>query len=207
MTKPEIERLLNLSVSTVNQLFIDAGRENGAIKYKLDHTSGSFIADFTLDEVIYAMSLRKRSDNEVERFIIKEGFIDHGNKPVPKGKVPSLEPIDGTEEFLKAVSRYPKKRCCATCSFVTSKTKKNSKPVYKPYCKLYGRFLFRMKANPYKSWCDSWEYSGKKAMVWYKSGRPDDGKLLGYDRSVFKSVDRSDGRLVNEVGISGSLLS
>ena len=203
MTKPELEKLLGVVRNTINPLFIQASEHNSSIKFKLSHVSKSYIADFTLTEIMEAMSFYRNGKglSDIEKMQIEEGFIDHGNSPVYKGKDKRIIPYEGTKEFIRAVKIYPRKRCCSTCAFCKRKMKSGSRPVWKPFCNLYSKFLFRMNANPYKSYCDSWEYSGLEPMIWYKNGMPDNGTFLGYDNRLFNNKHAKGNHLVDEEGL------
>lgn len=212
MTREQIAVVLDVSKQFVYEAFKAAQKEHPELKEKTISSNTNQKgkgADYTLDETLLAMSYARdgKGISELEKTFIEESFSMRPKKPKAIG-------IDGTEEFLKKVSAFPKMRCCSTCSFCTRMSMRNSKPVMKPYCNFWSRFLHRIKANPYKDFCKQWEYSDRPPLVFYKAGSPANvdihgnvkNEVLGYDVSNFGKSDGKGITLVTDIGISGQEL-
>ena len=174
--------------------------------YNPANNKKGFGFDYTLEQVLLAMSYLREGKglSQIETITITEDFT---MRPPEKVKAKGIE---GTEEFLKKVANYPKKKCCSTCSFCTKSTMRNRKPVLKPFCKLYNRFLHRINANPYKDYCSSWEYSNKEPLIFYTAYSPSNidihgnikNEVMGFDVSNFGKSDSKEVKLVTDIGFS-----
>lgn len=212
MTREQIAECLNRSGQWVFEAFQAAQKKHPELKETTERTADpqhGESADYTLDEVLLALSYARdgKGISEIEREFIKDSFTMR-----PPKKLKALG-IDGTEEFLYKIRDFPKKKCCSTCAFCTKMSMRNRKPVLRPYCNLYQRFLHRMNANPYKDWCAQWKYSGKEPLVFYRAGSPgnidldgnEDRKIMGIDASEFNKNDKAEKTertaLVTDIGI------
>lgn len=151
------------------------------------------------------MSYARNGDGitEYEKAVIKDCFTIR-----PPSKLKGIG-IDGTEEFLWQVKNFPKKKCCSTCSRCARSAIRNSRPVMRAYCLYWKRFLYMMKANPYKDYCAQWEFSDRKPLVFYKKDSPVnvdiDGntvnEVMGYPLERFGRKKSKDVRLVTDIGL------
>lgn len=207
MTREQIANTLEVSGQFVYEAFKAAQKAHPELKETTDASNTNHKgmgADYTLEEVLLAMSYARdgKGISGIEKMFLEENFSMRSKKPVAVG-------IDGTEEFLRKVSAFPKMRCCSTCSFCTKMSMRNMKPVKKPYCNFWSRFLHRIKANPYKDCCKQWEYSNKPPLIFYKAGSPANvdihgnvrNEVLGYDVSNFGSSKSKEIMLVTDIGI------
>ena len=212
MTRHQIAESLDLHINYVNLAFETAIKEHPELDIydcTKNNKKGNG-ADYTLEQILLAMSYLRdgKGLTELERIILEEDF---SMRPVEKVKAKGIE---GTEEFLQKVANYPKKKCCSTCAYCTKAAMRNRKPVMKPFCNFWSRFLHRMKNNkgmtpsPYNDWCNQWEYSGKEPLIFYTHDSPVNldiygnvkNEVMGYDVSKF-SKDNKEGALVTDVGI------
>ena len=200
MTRQQISKALGICLNYVNIIFETAIKEHPEL-----NTYGKPVAnqqiDYPLNAVFLALSYIRNGAGltEIEKIIIEESFT---MKPVKK---PKAIGIDGTEEFLEKLKKRPNKKCCSTCAYCIKSTIRNQKPVYVPFCKLWDRYIFPMKAHPYKDHCKSWEKSDKEPLIFYKPDSPVNvdiygntkNQLLGFDVSEF---GKETGSLVTEEG-------
>lgn len=208
MTRRQIAESLNLHINYINSAFEAAIKEHSELNLydPATHNQKGFGIDYTLDQVLLAMSYFREGKgiSEFEQIMLEEDFT---MRPPEKVKAKGIE---GTEEFLEMVKRNPKKRCCSTCAYCIKATMRNRKPVPKPYCKLWERFLNRLKANPYKDYCKSWEYSEKEPLIFYTHYSPINvdiygnvkNEVLGFDVSEFGKSSSGDVTLVTDIGIN-----
>ena len=212
MTRQQIAESLELHINYINYAFEAAIKEHPELDIhdpSLHNQKGKG-ADYTLEQVLLAVSYLREGKGitEIERITLEEDF---SMRPPEKVKAKGIE---GTEEFLEAVARNPKKKCCATCSFCIKSTMRNRKPVQKPYCQLWKRFLHRLKADPYNDHCRQWEYSGKEPLIFYTHDSPvnvdiygnTNNKVMGYDISNFGKKSSNKIKLVTDVGLSSVVL-
>lgn len=206
MTRKQIAEILGLHIQVVHSAFELCGKEYSEIKEKSATYNGHKPVEFDLEEVLLAMSYARdgKGISELEKCILQDSYSE------PKKNETKKFGIEGTVEFLKKIKNYPKKKCCSTCSFCVKACMRNRKPVAKPYCNLWNRFLNKINANPYKDWCNLWEYSNKEPLIFFEAGQPSNlditgnikNEVMGFDVSNFHSNSREKGTLVNEIGIS-----
>ena len=212
MTRQQIATTLGVHINYIHTAFEVAIKEHPELDL-YDHAKYNqkgFGIDYTLEEVLLGMSYYRdgKGLSELEKAMIIDDFT---MRPVEKAKAIGIK---GTEEFLERVKRYPKLHCCATCSFCTKSAMRNRKPVMKPYCKLWERFLHRINADPYKDYCKQWEYSGKKPLIFYTADSPTNldiygntrNEVMGFDVSNFKSNSDVPGQLVTDIGLNEEVL-
>jgi len=212
MTRQQIAESLDLHINYVNSAFEAAIKEHPELDLydpSINNRKGMG-ADYTLEQVMLAMSYLRdgKGLSELEKIMLEEDFTMREPE-----KVKAIG-IEGTEEFLKKVANYPKKKCCSTCAFCTKAAMRNRKPVMKPYCNFWKRFLHRMKTDkgtmpsPYNEWCNQWEYSGKEPLIFYTADSPANldiygnvrNEVMGFDVSVF-GKDSKEVKLVTDVGM------
>ena len=212
MTRQQIATVLGVHINRIHSAFELAIKEHAELD--LYEPSKNNIKnkgiDYTLEQVLLAMSYYRdgKGASVLERAMITDEF---SMRPVEKIKAKGIE---GTEEFLERVKRYPKLHCCSTCAYCTKSAMRNRKPVMKPYCKLWERFLHRINANPYRDYCRQWEYSGKEPLIFYTADSPSNvdiygntkNEVMGVDISKFSSKVDGTGRLVTDVGFSDDVL-
>lgn len=204
MTRKQIAESLGIHIQIVHDAFERCCKVHPEIKEKAGAYSRNKAAEYTIDEILLAMSFARdgKGISRIEQFLLREDF-----KKI-KPETPALG-IDGTEEFLRKVRNFPKKKCCSTCAYCVKAFARNRKPVAKPYCKIWSRFLNRINVNPYKDWCKQWEYSGTEPLVFFKAEEPANldmngnvkNEVMGFDISNFHSHSDGEIRLVNEIGI------
>lgn len=212
MTRQQIAESLDFHINYVNSAFEAAIKEHPELDLVIpsENNKKGHGYDYTLEQVLLAMTYlrNKKGISELEKTILEEDFTMR--KPE---KVKALG-IEGTDEFLKKVANYPKKKCCSTCIYCVKATMRNCKPVMKPYCNLWERFLHRLKNNknkttdPYNDYCTSWEYSHKEPLIFYTHKSPTNvdiygntkNEVLGFDISVFGKKTESV-QLVTDVGL------
>ena len=206
MTRQQIARSLDLHINYIHSAFEAAIKEHPELSLydPSENNQKGFGVDYTLEQVLLAMSYLRdgRGISEVEKIILTEDFTMR-----PPEEVKAIG-IKGTEEFLRKVRNFPKKKCCSTCAFCTKSTMRNRKPVMKPYCNLWKRFLHRLNADPYNDWCRQWEFSGKEPLVFYAAESPVNldiygnvrNKVMGFDVSAFGKKPGKEIRLVTDVG-------
>lgn len=212
MTRQQVSETLGVHINRVHKAFEDAIKEHPELdlyKPKKNNQKDGGV-DYTLEQVLLAMSFYRdgKGASELERAMITDDF---SMRPVEKIKAIGIE---GTEEFLERVKRYPKLHCCSTCAYCTKSAMRNRKPVMKPYCKLWERFLHRLNANPYKDHCKQWEYSGKEPLIFYTANSPTNvdiygntrNEVMGFDTSNFSSDADGTGKLVTDVGFDDDFL-
>jgi len=207
MTRQQIAESLDLHINYINSAFEAAIKEHPELDIYdcAKNNRKGMGADYTLEQVLLAMSYLRdgRGISEIEKIMLSEDFSMR-----PPEKVKAIG-IKGTEEFIRKVKNYPKKKCCSTCSFCTKSTMKNRKPVLKPYCLLWERFLHRLNADPYNDYCRQWEYSGKEPLIFYTHNSPTNvdiygnvkNEVMGFDVSEFGKKSDGEIRLVTDVGL------
>lgn len=206
MTRQQIAESLGLHINYIHSAFESAIKEHPELSLysPSENNQKGKGADYTLEQVLLALSYLRdgKGISEIERIMIEEDFSMR-----PPEKVRAIG-IKGTEEFLRKVANYPKKKCCSTCSFCTKSTMRNRKPVLKPYCNLWKRFLHRLNADPYNDWCNQWEFSDKEPLVFYTAESPTNvdiygnvrNEVMGFDVSAFGKKPSGEVRLVTDVG-------
>ncbi len=207
MTRLQISQTLGVHINRIHAAFELAIKEHPELDLfdpSKNNRQGIGI-DYSLEDVLLAMSYYREGKgiSELEKIMIEEDF---SMRPVERAKAVGIE---GTEEFLERVKRYPKLHCCSTCAYCIKSTMRNKKPTLKPYCKLWERFLHRIKANPYKDYCRQWEYSGKEPLIFYTADSPTNldiygntkVEVMGFDKSNFGKSDSNEVRLVTDIGL------
>ena len=215
MTRQQIAESLDLHINYVNSAFEAAIKEHPELDIynNAKNNKKGMGADYTLEQVMTAMSYIRdgKGLTEIEKILLEEDFT---MREPEKAKAIG---IDGTEEFLKKVANYPKKKCCSTCAYCTKAAMRNRKPVMRPFCNFWSRFLHRMKndkgmtPSPYNDWCNQWEYSNKEPLIFYTHDSPINldiygnvkNEIMGYDISKF-SKDNKEIKLVTDVGLDES---
>lgn len=207
MTRKQIAEALDIHINRVHEAFELCGKYHPEIKEKSSTYKNNCACDFTLDEVLLAMSYYHSGNGltNIEVCLIKENFTM--NKKVNKA-----EYIKGTEEFLRKVRNFPKSRCCSTCIYCTKSYMRNKKPVYRPFCKFWERFLNMMGVNPYKDWCKQWEFSKNEPLVFTTDTSISNidingnvrNEVLGFDVSNFHSKTEKEIKLVTDIGLSSA---
>ena len=208
MTRQQLAECLGMHINYINNAFEVAIKEHP----ELDihdcslHNQKGCGTDYTLDQIFLAMSYFRDGNgiSEIEKIIIEESFTMR-----PKKKLKAIG-IKGTEEFLEKIKKRPRKKCCSTCSFCTKSTMRNRKPVLKPFCKFWERFLHRLNADPYNDYCRQWEYSGKEPLIFYTAESPANldiygnvkNEVMGFDISEFGKKSDGEVRLVTDEGLS-----
>lgn len=213
MTRQQIAEVLGVHINRIHAAFENAIKEHNELDLydsKKNNQKG-YGTDYTLEEVLLAMSYYRDGTglSELEKAMITDDFSMR-----PKEKAKAIG-IKGTEEFLERVKRYPKLHCCSTCAYCTKSAMRNRKPVMKPYCKLWERFLHRINANPYKDYCKQWEYSGKEPLIFYTADSPINldiygntrNEVMGFDKSAFSSKADGTVRLVTDIGFDEDVLN
>ncbi len=207
MTRQQVAESLDLHINYINSAFEAAIKEHPELNtYDCAKNNRKGMgADYSLEQVLLAMSyLREgRGISEIEKIILSEDFSMR-----PPEKVKAIG-IKGTEEFLRKIKNFPKKKCCSTCAYCTKSTMRNRKPVMKPYCNLWERFLHRLNADPYNDHCKQWEYSNKAPLIFYTHDSPINvdihgnvkNEVLGFDVNEFGRGTSSEVRLVTDVGL------
>lgn len=168
MTQREIAELLGLEKDAVKHLFQQARAICPSIaeKSKTYHNTGLSI-DYTFDEVITALNLSRNGLSLAAKEILEQEFID----PVKPARDLYLwaKYIKGSEEFHNELEKNNKLKCCSTCVYCFSRVMKTK---HHPFCSFYNSYLSRLKANPYKSFCSTYEYSGY-AFFWKRKCEPE----------------------------------
>lgn len=207
MTRQQVAESLDLHINYINSAFEAAIKKHPELNIYdcAKNNRKGMGADYTLEQVLLAMSYLRdgRGISEIEKIMLSEDFSMR-----PPEKVKAIG-IKGTEEFLRKVKNYPKKKCCSTCSFCTKSTMRNRKPVLKPYCLLWERFLHRLNADPYNDYCRQWEYSGKEPLIFYTHNSPTNvdiygnvkNEVMGFDVSQFGKGSDGEVKLVTDVGL------
>lgn len=207
MTRQQIAQSLDLHINYIHSAFEAAIKEHPELNLydSSRNNQKGFGVDYTIEQVLLAMSYLRdgKGISELERIMLEEDFT---MRQPEKAKAIGIK---GTEEFLRKVANYPKKRCCSTCAYCTKASMRNRKPVMKPYCNLWERFLHRLNADPYNDYCRQWEYSDKEPLIFYTADSPTNvdihgnvrNEVLGFDVSCFGK--KSDGvvKLVTDVGL------
>ena len=212
MTRQQIAESLDLHINYIHEAFESAIKEHPELDVydASEHNKKDCGVDYTLEQVMLALSYLRDGNglSEVEKILIEEDF---SMRPPEKAKAKGIE---GTEEFLKKVANFPKKKCCSTCAYCTKSSMRNRKPTMKPYCNLWERFLHRLKndkgktTDPYNDYCNQWEYSGKEPLIFYTHDSPTNldiygntkNTVLGFDMSCFGKKAKEDVKLVTDVG-------
>ena len=207
MTRQQIAEALDLHINYINLAFELATKEHPELNLydpSVNNRKGSSI-DYTLEQVLLAMSYLRdgKGLSEYEKILVEEDFTMR-----PPEKVKAIG-IKGTEEFLEKIARYPKKRCCSTCAYCTKASMRNRKPVMKPFCNLWERFLHRLNADPYNDYCTSWEYSNKEPLIFYTHDSPTNvdihgnvkNEVMGFDVSNFGKESAGEVKLVTDIGM------
>lgn len=207
MTRQQISETLDLHINYINSAFESAIKEYPELDIHdcSKHNRKGMGADYTLEQVLLAMSYLRdgKGISDIERIILEEDFT---MRPPEKAKAIGIK---GTEEFLKKVANFPKKKCCSTCSFCTKSTMRNRKPVLKPFCRFWERFLHRLNADPYNDYCRQWEYSGKEPLIFYTAESPANldiygnvkNEVMGFDISEFGKGSGGEVKLVTDEGL------
>lgn len=207
MTRQQISETLGIHINHINYAFEHAIKEHPELNiydYSKNNKKG-YGADYTLEQILLAMTYFRDGHGitDIEKAMIEDDFSMR-----PPEKVKAIG-IEGTEEFLEAIRYYPKKRCCSTCAYCTKASMRNRKPVMKPFCNLWDRFLHRIKANPYKDHCKQWEFSGKEPLIFYTAESPtnldiygnEKNEVLGFDISNFGKKSNGEINLVTDIGL------
>lgn len=207
MTRQQIAETLNCHISYIHSAFESAIKEHPELNIynPAEHNQKGQGVDYTLEQVFLALSYFRdgKGISEIERFMIEDNFTMRPPKEV------KAVGIDGTDEFLKKIKNYPKRQCCSTCAYCTKSTMRNRKPVLKPYCKFWERFLHRLNANPYNDWCKQWEYSNKEPLIFYKHDSVSNvdihgnvkNEVMGFDVSEFGKKSNGKVQLVTDIGL------
>ena len=207
MTRQQIADSLDLHINYINSAFESALKEHPELDIHdcSKHNRKGMGADYTLEQILLAMSYLRdgKGISGIERIMLEEDFT---MRPPEKAKAIGIK---GTEEFLRKIKNFPKKKCCSTCAYCTKSTMRNRKPVMKPYCNLWERFLHRLNADPYNDYCRQWEYSNKKPLVFYTHNSPTNvdiygntkNEVLGFDVSQFGKDSGKEVKLVTDVGL------
>lgn len=206
MTRKQVAELLGIHIQIVHEAFESCGKSHSEIKEKSALYNGHKSVDFTIEEVLLAMSYARQGKgiSELEKCILKDEFSTYESEKCQKSFG-----IDGTQDFLRIIKAFPKKKCCSTCSFCVKAYMRNKKPIAKPYCNLWDRFLNKINANPYKDWCVQWEYSNREPLIFFSSEEPCNldfngnvkNEVMGFDISNFHSKSDGEAKLVNEIGV------
>ncbi len=206
MTRKQVAELLGIHIQIVHEAFESCGKSHPEIKEKSALYNGHKAVDFTIEEIILAMSYARQGKgiSELEKCILKDEFPNYKSKKCQK-----KFGINGTQDFLRKIKVFPKKKCCSTCAFCVKACMRNKKPIAKPYCNLWNRFLNKIYANPYKDWCEQWEYADREPLIFFSSEEPNnldfDGnaknEVMGFDISNFHSKSNGEIKLVNEIGV------
>lgn len=168
MTQREIAELLGMDKDIVKYYFQQARAICPSIadKSKTYNNTGLAI-DYTLEEVITALNMSRNGLSLAAREILEQEFIN------PTGPARDIyywtKYIQGTEDFNKALEENNKVKCCSTCAYCFARAKKTR---HHPFCSFYNSYLTRLKADPYKSYCTTYEYSGY-AFFWRKRSEPE----------------------------------
>lgn len=207
MTRQQIADSLDLHINYINAAFESAIKEHPELNIynPSEHNKKGCGIDYTLEQVLLGLSYLRDGHgiSEMEKIIIEEDFtMREPEKPKAIG-------IEGTEEFLLKIKNYPKFRCCSTCAYCTKSSMRNRKPVLKPYCNLWERFLHRIKANPYKDHCMQWEYSDREPLIFYTADSPSNvdiygnikNEVMGFDVSNFGKPSGNEIKLVTDIGL------
>ncbi len=210
MTRQQIAEVMDCHINYIHSTFEAAIKENPELDiYDPSNNQKGKGCDYTLEQVLLAMSYYREGHgiSEIEKAILTDEFTMR-----PPEKVKAIG-IKGTDEFLKKIKNYPKKKCCSTCVYCTKSTMRNRKPIPKPFCKLWDRFLNRIKVDPYNDWCNQWEYSNQEPLIFYEHNSPVNldiygnikNEVMGFDVSEFSK--KSDGKikLVTDIGFSEPL--
>ena len=168
MTQKEIAELLGIRKDLVKYLFQQARAISPSIaeKSKTYHNTGLSI-DYTLEEAITALNLSRNGLSLAAREILEQEFVD----PVGSARDRNAwsRYIDGSEEFQNELEKNNKQKCCSTCVYCFARVKKTR---HHPFCSFYNSYLSRLNANPYKSFCSTYEYSGY-AFFWKLKCEPE----------------------------------
>lgn len=207
MTRAQIAESLDLHINYVSSAFEAAIKEHPELDlYDPSNNKKGMGVDYTLEQVYLALSYLRdgKGISEIEKNLLTEDFkMREPEKLKAKG-------IRGSEEFIEKIKKYPKLRCCSTCAYCTKSTMRNRKPVPKPFCNLYERFLHRIKADPYKDHCNHWVYSGKEPLIFYEHNSPTNvdiygnvkNEILGYDLKCFGKENTDEAKLVIDIGFT-----
>jgi hypothetical protein len=202
MTRNQLAEATDIRIEYINLAFKEAYKERPELKKEKD-------ADYTLEEIYFAMQYLRNGKGmtELEKVMLEEGFTMR--EPEPAKAIG----IKGTEEFVRKVKNYPKKKCCATCAYCTKSTVKNNKPILFPYCLYYERYIHLMnrrqkyRVDVYNDYCYAWKFSEKEPLIFYKSESPSNldiygnvkNEVMGFDVSSFGK--KSEG-LVTDIGMT-----
>lgn len=211
MTRKQIAESLNVHVNYINIAFEKAIKEHPELDlfdYSL-HNQKDCGIDYTLEQVMLGLSYLRNGKglSELEKIIIEEDFT---MRPQKTAKAIG---IDGTEEFIRKVNNFPKKKCCATCAYCTKSTVRNQKPTLYPFCLYHERYLHLLKSDKgkidvYNDYCYAWKYSEKEPLIFYKADSPTNldiygnvkNEVMGFDVSAF-GKDSKEVKLVTDVGM------
>lgn len=206
MTRKQIAEVLGIHIQIVHDAFEQCGKSHPEIKEKSASYNGHKAVDFSIEEILLAMSYARcgKGISNLQECILKDEFQRYRPKETTKDFG-----IKGTQDFLEKVKNFPKKKCCSTCTYCVKAYMRNRKPVAKPFCNLWNRFLNKINVNPYKDWCVQWEYSDQEPLVFFTSEEPCNldsngnikNEVMGFDISNFHSKSDGEIRLVNEIGI------
>ena len=203
MTRQQISISTGIRIEYINSAFQESYKQNPELKKEKD-------ADYTLEEIYFAMQYLRNGKGmtELEKAFLEEDFTMR--EPEPAKAIG----IDGTEEFVRKVKNFPKKKCCATCAYCTKSTVRNNKPILFPYCLYRERYIHLMNRknggkgiDVYNDYCFAWEYSNKEPLIFYKADSPTNldiygnvkNEVMGFDVSSFGK--KSEG-LVTDIGMT-----
>lgn len=210
MTCLQIAKALNLHVNNIYDAFKAAVKEHPELENPNKAKNSPIGTDYTLEQVLLAMSYLRDGNgiSEIEKIMLTEDFT---MRPPPKAKAKGIK---GTEDFIEKIKTNPKKKCCATCSYCTKSTIRNRKPVLRPYCNLWERFIIRLKADPYNDHCRLWEYSGQEPLIFYTHDSPTNvdiygnvkNEILGFDVSKFGKESKGEVSLITDIGVDTDVI-
>lgn len=213
MTRQQIADSLGVCVAYINYAFEAAIKEHPELNIYTPskHNQKGHGVDYTLEQVLLGLSYFREGHGISE--LEKQNIIDDFTMREPEK--PKAIGIKGTEEFLKRIARYPRRQCCSTCSYCTKSTMRNKKPVLKPFCLLWDRFLHRLNANPYTDYCKQWEYSKREPLIFYTADSPTNldiygnvkNNIMGFSLDNFGKESGGEVRLVTDKGIGKIPLS
>lgn len=202
MKEYEIVKLLKVWDKSVRAAIKTAAEYTPSIKSKLVNDEIWYGAEFNLEET--KIIFKELHRNELELILLEENWKDAPEK--------DIYTIKGTLEYLKKFEEDPLIKCCNTCKYLKGKITTTIMP--RPYCSLYGKFLYLIPANVYEDYCSSYTYVKlPKARQWYKDNAPSNlnqygetNTVNGIERSKL-NYQRKKGepiRLVNQVGFDST---
>ena len=203
MTRNQLANSTDIRIEYINLAFKEAYKVRPELKKEKDD-------DYTLEEILFAMKFLRNGKgmSELEKAFLEEDFTMR--EPEPAKAIG----IDGTEEFVRKVKNFPKKKCCATCSYCTKSTVRNNKPILFPYCLYHERYIHLMNRknsgkgiDVYNDYCFAWEYSNKEPLIFYKGDSPTNldiygnvkNEVMGFDVKEFGK--KSESGLITDLGM------